>query len=138
MSKPELESGLTLHGPLFERFAQLSDERGGGSMTGIVLVEGEVQEEDAAAAAARNLAHHIHSVVDHAIHLNVRTSVSENKTKQGHLSVYLSIIVSVYLSVCHSVCLSAYLSVCLSLFFSFFSKYELLGTHISTKTYTSR
>lgn len=56
--------------PLFaNNHNQLSDARGGGAMTGLVLVEGEANEGE----EGGGLAHRIYSIVDHAINLNVRT-----------------------------------------------------------------
>jgi len=76
--KPEVEKGLALHGPLLERCAQLSDGRGGGAMTALVLVEGEaVSEEEGGLGGGggegggHGLAHRINSIVDHAINLNL-------------------------------------------------------------------
>ncbi len=76
MAKPEVEKGLALHGPLLERFAQLSDTKGGGAMTALALVEGEAtSEEDGGSGGgpqgAHGLAHRINSIVDHAINLNL-------------------------------------------------------------------
>lgn len=77
--KPEVERGLALHGPLLERCAQLSDHKGGGAMTALVLVEGEAVggEEGAWGEEGREdgghgLAHRINSVVDHTINLNLK------------------------------------------------------------------
>lgn len=76
--KPEVEKGLALHGPLLERCAQLSDGRGGGAMTALVVVEGEaVSEEEGGLGGGggeeggHGLAHRINSIVDHAINLNL-------------------------------------------------------------------
>jgi hypothetical protein len=76
--KPEVEKGLALHGPLLERCAQLSDGKGGGAMTAVVLVEGEaVSEEEGGLGGGggeeggHGLAHRINSIVDHAINLNL-------------------------------------------------------------------
>lgn len=77
MQKPEVEHGLALHGPLLERCAQMSDAKGGGAMTGLVVVEGEVTSGQEGGVGGgkedggHGLAHRINSLVDHAITLNV-------------------------------------------------------------------
>lgn len=77
--KPEVERGLALHGPLLERCAQLSDLKGGGAMTALVLVEGEAVDGEERAwnqeereSGGHGLAHRINSLVDHAINLNLK------------------------------------------------------------------